>query len=53
MLADLGYAALFIAFLAAVYAPIAAYHGLSTKQAGWVQSGRNALLVVDVFEGLP
>ncbi len=46
MIANLGYAALFIAFLAAVYAPIASYHGLKTKQAGWVQSGRNALLVV-------
>ncbi|MGD8585474.1 MAG: cytochrome c-type biogenesis CcmF C-terminal domain-containing protein [Chloroflexota bacterium] len=45
MIADLGYAALFIAFLAAVYAPIASYHGLRTKQAGWVQSGRNALLI--------
>ncbi|MGD2077378.1 MAG: heme lyase CcmF/NrfE family subunit [Chloroflexota bacterium] len=46
MLANLGYAALFIAFLAAVYAPIASYRGLSTKQVGWVQSGRNALLMV-------
>jgi cytochrome c-type biogenesis protein CcmF len=46
MIADLGYAALFIAFLAAIYAPIASYHGLRTKQAGWVRSGRNALLIV-------
>jgi cytochrome c-type biogenesis protein CcmF len=46
MIADLGYAALFIAFLAAIYAPIAAYHGLKTKQSHWVQSGRNALLMV-------
>ncbi len=46
MIADLGYAALFIAFLAAVYAPIASWHGISSKQARWVQSGRNALLIV-------
>jgi len=46
MLANLGYAALFIAFGASIYAAVAAYHGISTKQVRWVQSGRNALLII-------
>ena len=46
MLADLGYAALLIAFLASIYAVVASYHGISSKQVRWVMSGRNALLIV-------
>ena len=46
MLADLGYAALLFAFLASIYAVVASYHGISSKQARWVLSGRNALLIV-------
>lgn len=46
MLADLGYAALFIAFLAACYAAVAAYHGIHSKQPRWVESARNASLII-------
>jgi len=46
MLADLGYAALLLAFLAAIYAVVAASHGVRTKQPRWIESGRNATLII-------
>ncbi len=46
MLANLGYTALFIAFLAAIYAPIAAYYGVRKKESRWMESGRNALIII-------
>jgi len=46
MIADLGYAALLIAFLAAIYAVAAAAHGVRTKQSRWVESGRHATLII-------
>jgi cytochrome c biogenesis factor len=46
MLADLGYTAILIAFFAAVYAAFAAYYGVRTKQTRWVESGRNAMLII-------
>ena len=52
MLADLGYAAIFIAFLAAVYAAFAAWHGVRSKQSSWVQSARNATLIIFPLVGL-
>jgi cytochrome c-type biogenesis protein CcmF len=42
MIADLGYAALLIAFLAAAYAAAAALYGAHKKDARWVESARNA-----------
>lgn len=46
MLADLGYIAVIIAFVAAVYAAGAAYYGVRTKQPQWVESGRNAVFAI-------
>lgn len=45
MLADLGYAATAIAFLAAIYAAVAAYYGVRKKEGRWIASARNALLI--------
>ncbi len=46
MLADLGYAAILIAFLASLFALIAAAYGILNKQPRWVESGRNAILII-------
>ncbi len=46
MIADLGYAAVLIAFLAAVYAAVASYYGARTDQQRWVKSARNATLII-------
>jgi cytochrome c-type biogenesis protein CcmF len=46
MIADLGFAAVAIAFLAAVYAAVASYYGVRTKKPRWVESGRNATLII-------
>ncbi len=46
MLADLGYAALFIAFMAAIYAAVAAYHGIRSEQPRWIESAKNASLII-------
>ena len=46
MIADLGYAALLIAFFAAVYAAVAAYYGVQKGQPRWVTSARNATLII-------
>lgn len=46
MLADLGYIAVIIAFVAAVYAAGAAYYGAKTKQSQWVESARNAVFAI-------
>jgi cytochrome c-type biogenesis protein CcmF len=45
MLADLGYIAIAIAFLAAIYAAAATYYGVRKKEGRWVTSARNALLI--------
>ncbi|MCI0393373.1 MAG: heme lyase CcmF/NrfE family subunit [Chloroflexi bacterium] len=45
MIADLGYAAVLIAFAAAVYAVGAAYYGARRQDPRWVESARNATLV--------
>jgi cytochrome c-type biogenesis protein CcmF len=46
MIADLGYAAVLLAFLASIYAPIAAYYGIRNKKARWIESGRNAIFII-------
>lgn len=46
MIADLGYAAILIAFLASIYAPIAAYYGVRNDKPRWVESGRNAIFII-------
>ena len=46
MIADLGYAAILIAFIASIYAPIAAYHGRRNKNERWIESGRNAIFII-------
>lgn len=46
MIADLGYAAILLAFLASIYAPIAAYYGVRNDKPRWVESGRNAVLII-------
>jgi cytochrome c-type biogenesis protein CcmF len=45
MIADLGYFALLLAFLAAVYAVGAAWYGRHSDERRWVESARNATLV--------
>ena len=44
MIADLGYTALLIAFLVAVYAVLAAWYGSAKNQTAWVESARNATI---------
>ena len=46
MIADLGFATILIAFVAAIYAGAAAYYGGRTSQQSWVESGRNATLAI-------
>jgi cytochrome c-type biogenesis protein CcmF len=46
MIADLGFAALFIALLAAVYAIFAAIHGVRANQPRWAESARNASMII-------
>ncbi|MCB8918926.1 MAG: heme lyase CcmF/NrfE family subunit [Ardenticatenaceae bacterium] len=46
MLADLGYAAIFIAFFTAIYAAGAAYYGVKKEDERWVASARNATLII-------
>ncbi|HIP71246.1 MAG TPA: heme lyase CcmF/NrfE family subunit, partial [Anaerolineae bacterium] len=45
MIADLGYAAIALAFLAAVYAGAASWYGSRTGQIRWAESARNATIV--------
>lgn len=45
MIADLGFLALLLAFLAAVYAIIASWYGNRTGKPTWVESARNALII--------
>lgn len=45
MIADLGFFALLLAFLAAVYAVGASWYGNRTAKAVWVESARNALIL--------
>ena len=44
MIPDLGYAALLLALVAAVYSAVAAYYGKHTNQPRWVESARNATI---------
>jgi cytochrome c-type biogenesis protein CcmF len=44
MIADLGFFALLLAFLAAVYAVVASWYGSRNGQVAWVESARNALI---------
>ncbi|MFN2188650.1 MAG: heme lyase CcmF/NrfE family subunit [Candidatus Promineifilaceae bacterium] len=46
MIADLGYFAILLAFLASIYAPIAAFYGIRNKKERWIESGRNAIFIV-------
>lgn len=46
MLAEIGYIALLIAFLAALYAVFAAWYGQRTNQLSWVESARNAVIII-------
>lgn len=46
MIADLGFAALFIALLAAVYAIVAAIYGIRANQQRWAESARNASMII-------
>jgi cytochrome c-type biogenesis protein CcmF len=46
MLADIGYFALIIAFLCAIFSVGAAYYGQRTKQRAWVESARNATIII-------
>ena len=43
MIANLGFAAILIAFLAVIYAAIASVYGARTGDARWVESARNAM----------
>jgi cytochrome c-type biogenesis protein CcmF len=45
MIADLGFFALLLAFLAAVYAVVASWYGNRTGRMAWVESARNALII--------
>ncbi len=45
MIPDLGYAALVLAFAAAVYAAVVAWYGNRTNQPRWVESARNATII--------
>jgi cytochrome c-type biogenesis protein CcmF len=42
MIADIGYAAIIIAFLAAIFAAVASYYGAKKKKNTWIESARNA-----------
>ena len=42
MIANIGYAAVFIAFVAAIYAAVASYYGAKKNKTPWVESARNA-----------
>jgi cytochrome c-type biogenesis protein CcmF len=42
MIANVGYAAIIISFLAAIYAAVASYYGGRAKKPAWVESARNA-----------
>ncbi len=44
MIADLGYAAIVLAFAAAIYAGVASWYGNHTQQIRWVESARNATI---------
>jgi len=46
MVADLGFAALLIAFLVAIYAAVASVYGAQKDDARWAESGRNAIVVI-------
>ncbi|MDX1613068.1 MAG: heme lyase CcmF/NrfE family subunit [Candidatus Promineifilaceae bacterium] len=52
MIADLGYAAVLIAFGAALYAAISAYYGGRSDKPRWVESARNATLITFPLIGL-
>lgn len=45
MVAEVGYAALLLAFGAAVYAAVAAWYGNRTGNQAWVESARNATII--------
>jgi cytochrome c-type biogenesis protein CcmF len=46
MIADLGYFALLIAFAVSIYAAIAAWYGNKVGEQRWVESARNAVILV-------
>jgi len=46
MLADIGNFALVLAFLCAIFSVVAAWYGQRTSQVAWVESARNATIVV-------
>ena len=46
MIADLGYVAILFAFLASIYAPVAAYYGIRKRKERWIESGRNAIFII-------
>ena len=46
MLADIGYFSLLLAFLAAIYSALAAWYGSRTAKPKWVESGRNATIII-------
>lgn len=45
MIADLGYAALVLAFLSSIYSAVAAWYGKQKDEPRWVESARNATLI--------
>ena len=45
MLAEIGLAALTLAFLLAIYAVVASLAGARVRSEGWLRSGRNAALL--------
>ena len=45
MIADVGYFALLIAFVAAVYSAVAAWYGKRAEKERWIESARNATIV--------
>ncbi len=46
MVADLGYFALLFAFFAAVYSAVAAWYGNRIGKPAWVESARNATIII-------
>ena len=42
MIADIGYAAIVIAFRASIFAAVASYYGAKKKKTPWIESARNA-----------
>lgn len=46
MLPNIGYIALFLAFLAAVYSVFAAWYGSRSAKPAWVESARNATIII-------